>query len=167
MVPTFTVVRLTGEVSGFTPAASSWLRRRPSPRPAGPDTFTVPTVPHPDGRLADDPHSGYAPHSSPHPPGSSWSTIKRLYDTGSSRTPSRLAHQTRPIRQCWTVLTLSRLLPPDPGVPQGPAAASFTPLLRQRGDAGLSPPSETTAPRGARRARPRRRQPHRRTLWDR
>ena len=41
---------------------------------------------------------GYAPHSSPHPPGSSWSTIKRLYDTGSSRTPSRLAHQARPIR---------------------------------------------------------------------
>ena len=39
MVPTFTVVRLTGEASGFTPAASSWLRRRPSPRPAGPDTY--------------------------------------------------------------------------------------------------------------------------------
>ena len=39
MVPTFTVVRLTGEASGFAPAASSWLRRRPSPRPAGPDTY--------------------------------------------------------------------------------------------------------------------------------
>ena len=39
MVPTFTVVRLTGEVPGFAPAASSWLRRRPSPRPAGPDTY--------------------------------------------------------------------------------------------------------------------------------
>ena len=48
---------------------------------------------------------------------SSWSTIKRLYDTGSLRTPSRLAHQTRPIRQYWTVLTLSRLLPPSPAFP--------------------------------------------------
>ena len=38
-VPTFTAVRLTGEVPGFTPAASSWLRRRHSPRPAGPDTY--------------------------------------------------------------------------------------------------------------------------------
>ena len=39
VVPTFTAVRLTGEVPGFAPAASSWLRRRPSPRPAGPDTY--------------------------------------------------------------------------------------------------------------------------------
>ena len=45
MVPTFTVVRSTGEAPGFAPAVSSWLRRRPSPRPARPDTFTVPTVP--------------------------------------------------------------------------------------------------------------------------
>src|SRR4051794_19137746 len=29
---------------------------------------------------------------------SSGSTIKRLYDTGSSRAPSRLAHQARPVR---------------------------------------------------------------------
>ena len=46
MVPTFTVVRSTGEAPGFAPAVSSWLRRRPSPRPARPDTFTVPTVLH-------------------------------------------------------------------------------------------------------------------------
>lgn len=38
MVPTFTVVRSMGEVPGFAPAVSSWLRRSPSPRPAGPDT---------------------------------------------------------------------------------------------------------------------------------
>ncbi len=38
VVPTFTVVRSTGEVPGFAPAASSWLRRRPSPRPTGPST---------------------------------------------------------------------------------------------------------------------------------
>lgn len=55
-----------------------------------------------------------APHSSPQPPGSSWSRIRRGYNTGSLRIPSRLAHQTRPIRQCWPVLTLSPLLPPAP-----------------------------------------------------
>ena len=41
-----------------------------------------------------------APLTSPHPPGWSWRHLKRLYDTGSSRTPSRLAHRARPIRQC-------------------------------------------------------------------
>jgi len=38
VVPTFTVVRSTGEVPGFAPAVSSWLLRRPSPRPARPGT---------------------------------------------------------------------------------------------------------------------------------
>jgi sigma-54 dependent transcriptional regulator, acetoin dehydrogenase operon transcriptional activator AcoR len=38
MGPTFTVVRLTGEAPGFAPAVSSWLRRRPSRRPARPET---------------------------------------------------------------------------------------------------------------------------------
>ena len=38
VVPTFTVVRSMGEAPGFAPAVSSWLRRRHSPRPAGPDT---------------------------------------------------------------------------------------------------------------------------------
>ena len=54
--------------------------------------------PTPGHRLDDGPRHGYAPHSSPDPPGSSWSTIKRLYDTGSLRAPSRLAHQARPVR---------------------------------------------------------------------
>jgi hypothetical protein len=43
--------------------------------------------------------------------------MKRLYNTGSSRAPSRLAHQARPIRQCWADLPLSRLLPPSPTSP--------------------------------------------------
>ena len=38
------------------------------------------------------------PDFSPDPPGSSWSTMKRLHDTGSLRTPSRLAHQARLVR---------------------------------------------------------------------
>ena len=33
MVPTFTMHRSTGEVSSFAPAASPWVRRRPSPWP--------------------------------------------------------------------------------------------------------------------------------------
>src|SRR5690606_7298600 len=38
--------------------------------------------------------------------------------------------------------------PTHPQRSSGRAAASFTPLLRQQSDQGLSPPSETTAPRG-------------------
>jgi hypothetical protein len=55
--------------------------------------------PVPAARLAARTHR-YAPHSSPHPPGSSWLTMKRRDNTGSLRIPPRLAHQTRPIRQC-------------------------------------------------------------------
>ena len=36
----------------------------------------------------------------------------------SLRTPSRLAHRARPIRQYWTDPTSSRLLPPIPSVPR-------------------------------------------------
>jgi hypothetical protein len=43
--------------------------------------------------------------------------MKRCDNTGSLRMPSRLARPTRPIRQCWAVLTLSRLLPPFPAFP--------------------------------------------------
>jgi hypothetical protein len=61
--------------------------------------------------------SGCAPQTSPYPPGSSWRCLKRRNSTGSSRAPFRLAHQARPIRQCWTGPTLSRLLPPSPATP--------------------------------------------------
>ena len=43
--------------------------------------------------------------------------VKRLYNTGSSRTPSHLAHRARPFRQSKTDPTLSRLLPPSPASP--------------------------------------------------
>ncbi len=52
MVPTFTAFRSTGEVPGFAPAVSSWLRRRPSPRPVRPDTYNRPDsspTPRPPG----------------------------------------------------------------------------------------------------------------------
>jgi hypothetical protein len=58
---------------------------------------------------------GYAPRTSPYPPGLSWRRFKRRnIGTDFSRRPSRLAHQARSLRQCKAVLTLSRLLPPSP-----------------------------------------------------
>jgi hypothetical protein len=45
-------------------------------------------------------------------------TSQEASNTGSSRTPSRLAHRARPIRQSRTVPTSSRLLAALPGVPR-------------------------------------------------
>ena len=62
----FTVVRSTGEASGFTPAVSSWLRRRPSPRPAGPSTSDRPDSSPPAQAAWPPARTGRcAPHSSP------------------------------------------------------------------------------------------------------
>ena len=71
-------------------------------------------------------------------------------NTGSSRTPFRLARRARTIWQYWPAPALSGLLPPSPASP-GQAAPSFTPPLRRSGGGGLSPPLEPTAPRGANR----------------
>ena len=60
---------------------------------------------------------GYAPRTSPYPPGLSWRCFKRRNDTGFSRIPSRLAHRARPIRQYQADTTSSRLLPPSPAIP--------------------------------------------------
>ena len=73
--------------------------------------------------------------------------FKRLYNTGSSRTPSRLAHQARPIRQCWTDPTLSRLLPPSPATPGSGCRQLHRPATTAR--SGVLTSIETTAPRGA------------------
>jgi hypothetical protein len=71
----------------------------------------------PDQEFSTPTRSGCAPPTSPYPPGSSWRCLKRRNSTGSSRIPSRLAHQARPIRQSWADPTLSRLLPPSPATP--------------------------------------------------
>ncbi len=71
MVPTFTAVRSTGEAPGFAPAVSSWLRRRPSPRPARPDTYN-------------------RPDSSPPPRSPGW----RPHKVGTHRTPAQI-HRIR------------------------------------------------------------------------
>ena len=52
---------------------------------------------------------------SPYPPDLSWCRIKGVSHAGSSRTPLRLARQTRTTWQYWPVPALSGLLPPLPG----------------------------------------------------
>ena len=54
---------------------------------------------------------------SPYPPDLSWCRIKGVSHTGSSRTPLRLARQTRTTWQYWPVPDLSGLLPPLPAPP--------------------------------------------------
>ena len=103
--------RSTGEAPSSTPAASPRLRRRPSPWPPSPDFRDPARSSPPEMR------DGCAPQTSPDPPGSSWRRVKRRNNTGFSRIPSRLAHHARPIRQSWTDVTLSRLLPPSPATP--------------------------------------------------
>src|SRR5664279_2573012 len=98
VVPTFTAVRSTSEAPGSTPAASPWLRRRPSPWPPHPsEQYRARSSPP---RTA----GGCAPRTSPYPPGWSWRCFKRRKDTGSLRIPSRLAHRARPFRQYRTCL---------------------------------------------------------------
>jgi len=133
-VPTFTVVRSTGEAPGFTPAASPRLRRRPSPRPPDPG-LCYPAESSPSSTTDD----RCAPPPSPYPPDLSWSRLQEVStpvprvclpvsltgpDQSGSAGPTRLRRGcSRPPRR-----------PPDQ------AAASFTGPLRRPGDEGLTPP---------------------------
>src|SRR6266568_7147155 len=143
-VPTFTAARSTGEASGSTPAASPRLRRSPSPWPPDPESG-VPAESSPS--LEPD---GCAPPTSPHPPDWSWFHLKRRNEADFLRIPSRLAHRARPIRQCWTVATLSRLLPPFLAIPRlgylQLYSAATTPL---KWTVFHLHPEITAAPRGA------------------
>ena len=67
---------------------------------------------------------------SPYPPDLSWCRIKGVSHAGSSRTPLRLARQTRTTWQYWPVPALSGLLPPSRHHPDQ-ACLSSTVLLRQ------------------------------------
>jgi hypothetical protein len=150
VVPTFAVVRSTGEVPGFAPAVSSWLRRRPSPRPTRPDTC------HRPGSSPRRPPAGCR-HSTrlrtALPPRSTG--FERVDDQEALRhrfltytVPSRSPGPTHPV-------VLSRpdfvaAAPTQTRRSPSPGCRQLHPLLRQRSDGGLSPPSRTTAPRGAR-----------------
>ena len=107
-------VLVGGLAPGFAPAAivtatprafTVTSRPRPGPGPGVPRTATTRC-------------NGPGAHRTPahiHRIGAG--RLKRRNNTGSSRIPPRLAHRTRPIRQCWTVPTSSRLLPPSPAIP--------------------------------------------------
>ena len=81
-------------------------------------------------------------------------SLEGLYNAGSSRTPFCLASQAQAVWQYRPVPSLSGLLPTLPGASRIRLPPASTGLLRQPGGEGLSPPLESTAPRGA---------PHRRT----
>jgi hypothetical protein len=90
--PPFTAVRSTREASSCTPAASPWLRRRPSPWPPDRTRLHRPEVP---------PHTTVCGVRAAHQPTSTGLELARSQeasDTGFSRIPSRLAHRARPIR---------------------------------------------------------------------
>jgi hypothetical protein len=144
-VPTFTAFRSTGLAPGFAPAASSRLRG---------GTFTMTSQARPVESSQDFPHrprasAEYAPLTSPHPPGSSWPDLQEglqhrfLSCTVPSRSPSPdRSGSVRPAR-----LRRGCSHPPQRLLDQD--AASFTDLPRQASGGVLSPPLETTAPRGA------------------
>ena len=143
MVPTFTAVRSTGEAPGSTPAASPWLRRRPSPWPPGPReqtrTGSSPPADAAAGTHREPAHihrvrAGVASRGVTTP-------VPRVYLPVSLTGPGP-SGSPGPTRLCRGCSHPPRRSP-------GQAASSFTPPLRRQGDEGLSPPSGPTAPRGA------------------
>jgi len=112
MVPTFTADRSTGEAPSFSPAASPWVRRSPSPWPPCRSRSSVtrsrPSRTHPGVRC--DPA-----HIHQVGAGSGLEGVRPLVPA--TRTPSRLACRTRAVWQCRPVPSLSGLLPPSPATP--------------------------------------------------
>jgi hypothetical protein len=94
MVPTFTVVRSTGEASGYTPAASPRLRRR---------QFTVASqskLRRPDLEFPAPQFRRVRAANQPTSTGLELADRQEASDTGFLRIPSRLAHRARLIRRC-------------------------------------------------------------------
>ena len=128
----FTAVHSIEEEPDSAPAASPCLRRRPSARPRQDRASPTPRSSPPDGKGCATP--------GPDPPGSSRSSVERLYTISSSRTPldphspspRHLAVLTHPgfVGAAPTLTDTSRLgLPP-----------AFSRPLRRSTGAGLSPP---------------------------
>jgi hypothetical protein len=80
-------------------------------------------------------------------------SLEGLHNTGFSRTPFCLASRAQTVWQYRPVPSLSGLLPPSPASPGSRCPPASTGLLRQPGGEGLSPPLESTSPRGAPRQR--------------
>ena len=93
--------------------------------------------------------AGDALQTGPYPPGSSRRRAYGVYDTGFSRTPSRLARRARTVWQYRPVPSLSGLLPALPGV----SRIRLPPASPGRCDRPAVESSHLhsiTAPRGAR-----------------
>jgi hypothetical protein len=157
VVPTFTAFRSSGEAASFAPAASPRLRRSPSPWPPDRQDQSDPGVPAQVSGAHRNPAQIHRVRAG--------GGLKGLYIAGSSRPPSRLACRTphRPVVPVRPVVVGAALhpvqsshrtrLPPAPTAPlRRSGGAGITPAHgSQRLVAhGLSPPSDTTAPRGAR-----------------
>ena len=97
------------------------------------------------------PHPSGQSSTAPQPISTRFEPVHRLRDlnTGSSRTPSRLACRTRPVWQYQAVPALSGLLPTLPGDPRIRLPSASAGLLRQSNGEGLSPPLGHVAPHGA------------------
>ncbi len=136
-------IRSRSEVPASTPAASPRLRRRPSPWPPH-------RIPQPASESNPALGGVRALRTVPYPSGLSPALALRDFQqrflayTFSFRLPDpdRLTVPTRPVR-CQGCSH-------RPARPCGPAALSFTVLLRQGSGGVLSPPLESVAPRGAR-----------------
>ena len=93
--PCSLLLRSIEEEPDSAPAASPWLRRRPSPWPPGRGLHAPPEE-FPDRIEA----TRVRTAPGPDPPGSSRYSVEGLYNTGSSRTPLDHAHRTHAIWQC-------------------------------------------------------------------
>jgi hypothetical protein len=150
MIPVFTRNRLTSLASSSAPAASPQLRRRPSSWP-----------PHQHAKPATEstiPTGGSC--TATRPLSTRFEPVPRLrsFTTGSSRTPSDLAHRTQPVWQYQALPTLSALLPTLPSVSRTRLRSASTRLLRQPSEKAshllqLRAPHGAQAPHGAPRPR--------------
>jgi hypothetical protein len=143
MVPTFTVIRSSGEAASFAPAASPRLRRSPSPWPPDRQDQSDPGVPARMGRCA--------PRSSPDPPDFELAEVLRGFTPLVPRvhlpvslagpTPSGSTGASRRCRGCS---------PPDPADSPGLAAPCFCRPAATGRRCGSHTRTRITAPRGAR-----------------
>jgi hypothetical protein len=146
IVPVFTANRSISLAPSFAPAASPWLRRRPSPWP-----------PHQHAKPASESAAHIRqPRTAPRPISTRFEPVPRLrsFTALVPLMPSDLARRTRPVWQYQAVPALSALLPALPGISRIGLRSAPTGLLRQPGEEDshllrLTAPHGAPAPRGA------------------
>ena len=146
-VPVFTAIRSTKEEPDFVPAASPRLPRSTSPWPPTEPPMNqpgVPQTPPPQGGATLGARRS-RPMSARFKAGSDlrdFVTPVPLVLLSITLAEPALSGSTSTPRRCQDCSHPPRHLPDQ-------AVLSFTALLRQDGDGGLSPPLESTAPHGA------------------